>query len=149
MAFRKLSISLDDSLVRQVALRGMEPPAETDDVDRVPSPLLATQLERYYALMARDRARLRRLLSADEVALICDACNGTLWQPESIPLLYAEIEDALQDDLADKWRVDGPALVAKLKAMSAGELFALVDAVERFWNGSYHKTDVDWSAVLR
>jgi hypothetical protein len=40
---------------------------------------------------------------------------------------------------ADKWKVDGEALVERLHSMSYMELLAVVDAVERFWQGSYRQ----------
>ena len=108
-----------------------EPLAERGEYDHGGA-IVARDLGRYYALLARSLAALT--LTEAEASLICDACNGTLWEPHTIPLLWAAVDDAIRlNGLADRWRVDGAALVVKLRALSAGETFALADAVERFW----------------
>lgn len=91
-------------------------------------------LGRYLEALRRARAELRPQLSGPELALLCDVCNGTLFEPHAIPLLYAEIEDSLSDGYAAKWEVDGPGLVAKLRGLSYIQQAAIVDAVERWWN---------------
>lgn len=89
-------------------------------------------LERYYALLA---AELRTVsLTAAEALLLADALNGTLWEPHTMRLLWANVDDAIRlDGLADKWQVIGAALVAKLRALTSGQTIALVDAIERAW----------------
>lgn len=95
---------------------------------------LRRDLTRYHELLQRERRSLRDLLTPNEQALIVDFCNGTFWDAGSIPLLWASAEDAVRlDGLDGKWRVDGPALVAKLKALSYAGSAALIDAAERFW----------------
>lgn len=88
-------------------------------------------LERYYALLRRELRTVN--LSREEVLLLLDVSNGTLWEPHSIPLLWAEVEDGLADGLAEKWGVDGPAFVERLRGLTAGQAFAVVDALERAW----------------
>lgn len=56
-----------------------------------------------------------------------------LADPYSVQLLPAEIEDSVIDGFSEKWKVDGPALVEKLKAMDLRYLMALADAAERYW----------------
>lgn len=89
-------------------------------------------LERYYAALARELASLS--LTEDEMSLIRDASNGVYWSADSVGLLWAVVDDAITvDHLAEKWRVDGPALVAKLKALTYAQALALCDAAERWW----------------
>lgn len=90
-------------------------------------------LERYYAALAR---ALRDVtLTEAEASLICDAANGTLWEPHTLDLLWAEIDDAIRhDNLAAKWDVDGAELVRRLRDdLTPAERLAVVDAAERFW----------------
>lgn len=102
-------------------------------------------LGRYYALLARELAAVQ--LTEAEASLLCDAGNGTLFEPSSIPLLWAEVDDAIRGDGLDrKWGVDGPALVAKLRALTPGQHYAVVDAIERFWQPGHVE---DLSAQLR
>lgn len=95
-------------------------------------------LDRYYELLVSALASVS--LSAGEAGLIVDATNGTLFDPWSVAAqtLHYEIEDSLVDGLAAKWDVDGPALVAKLAGYSILQRAAICDAVERFWQDSYH-----------
>lgn len=88
-------------------------------------------LGRYYAVL---RDSLRDVdLTEGEASLLCDVLNGTLIEEASYRLLWAEIDDSLEDGVAMKWEVDGPALVRKLRAFSPGALMAVADAVEAFW----------------
>ena len=89
-------------------------------------------LERYVAIL--DSALASVDLTEAEAWLICDACNGTLFEPHTVSLLWATVDDAVRLNALDhKWGVDGPALVAKLRGLSYCQSLALVDAVERFW----------------
>jgi hypothetical protein len=101
-------------------------------------------LARHRALLAAELARCR--FTEAEATLLCEACNGAYWEPHSIALLWVEISDAIDSDaLAAKWQLAGPGrtdadhfeagaqLIAKLRALTPGQTFAVVDAVERFW----------------
>lgn len=91
----------------------------------------ARDLARYYALLERTRATLA--LTEAEASAVCDALNGTILDEHTVSLLWAEVDDACRVGLAEKWRVDGPALVAQLRGLSYAQCVALYDAVERFW----------------
>jgi hypothetical protein len=89
-------------------------------------------LERYYTALERELRDVA--LSENEVLLIVDACNGVLFEPHTIPLLWAEVDEAiLQDHLDAKWGVDGTTVVTKLRLLSYTQTLAVVDAVERAW----------------
>lgn len=121
----KLSITLQDSLMPELDARG-----ETR------SEILSRDLLRYYEALRDARRRLRDQLSDGEVGLILDALNGCwLQDAHTVGLIWAEAEDAIRLNRADqKWSVDGPDLVRKLRAMSYAELCALTDAAERWWH---------------
>jgi len=89
-------------------------------------------LERLYTLY--DRALRRTGLTLDEACLICDALNGSLYDARTSGLLPAGVRDAIQlDGLAEKWGVDGDALVQKLSALDEFSCMAIIDAAERVW----------------
>lgn len=90
-------------------------------------------LERYYLLLERELALVA--LSEAEWNLLRDASNGVIWEPWSAAtMLWANTEDAIRlDGLDEKWSVDGEALVRKLRNLSAGAVWAVIDAVERWW----------------
>lgn len=101
-------------------------------------------LARYRALLAAELARCQ--FTEAEAALLCDAGGGTFWEPHTIAQLWVEISDAIDgDQLAEKWQLAGPGctdaahfeagsrLIGKLRALTPGQTFAVVDAVERFW----------------
>ncbi len=124
MPVSKFSISLFSDAVAEIEKR---------EGDR--SSIVNTSLERYFAILSRARRRLADLLSDQEMGLILDVLNGTLFSDTiSLQLVYGEIEDSLPDGYAEKWEVDGPALVEKLRTLTYPENVALVDAVERWWS---------------
>lgn len=87
--------------------------------------------DRYYEIVRRSRIDL----PPPELDAIRDALNGWLAEPAATiaggPAL--EVEDALPDGLAERHGIDGPALVAKLRALTYAQEVALVDAVEQYW----------------
>lgn len=123
MPVQKLSFSLPPDLVAELDARGDER-----------SHTLTRHMERYLNILATSRRRLADQLNDQEIGLILDTLNGTLFsEPFSISMLPLQIRDALDDHLDEKWQVDGPALVEKLKALSYADQVALVDAAERWW----------------
>jgi hypothetical protein len=130
MPVEKYSISLMPDIAAAVALRSGE---RSTTINR--------SLDRYFAILDAARRRLAVLLDDQEMGLILDVLNGTLFaEPFSIQLVEHEIADALTErDLlgegyAEKWKVIGPELVGKLLGLTYPEQVALVDAVERWWN---------------
>lgn len=108
----------DVEIERELAARGDNP-----------NLVAKRDLERYYALLRQSLPTFSR----SEASLIVDALNGTLIEPHTARLLWAAIDDALYDGLAEKWGVDGLALVARLRRLTPFEALAVVDAAERYW----------------
>ena len=75
-------------------------------------------------------------LTEAEVNAIRDVLNGALLQPAAViaGAIVIEVEDALPDGLADKWGIDGPALVARLGALTYVQEVALLEQVEKYWS---------------
>lgn len=95
-------------------------------------------LGRYYQLIAEDLRSLN--LTEGEASLICDACNGSMWIEGGLhprTHIVANVEDSIAlNNLGSTWGLDEQQehrLVKRLRKMSAGQTFALVDAIERFW----------------
>lgn len=112
---------------------------------RNPGDAARSDLQRYYDLLGVALASVT--LEQSEAALIVDALNGTIIDQFAIQLLDASIEDSYHDGLAEKWNVDGTALLAKVRGWNLLQRAAVCDAVERFWANSYHVEDT--SARLR
>lgn len=94
-------------------------------------------LSRYYDLLALALAQVQ--LSPGEASLIVDALNGTAVDLVAAQGLPYEIADSLEDGLAEKWEVDGSALITKAHGWSLLQRIAVCDAAERFWSGAaYH-----------
>lgn len=110
--------------------------------DRMLAEVARRDLERYYTLLARALMAVREQFSEAEIELLVDATNDLMVRPETVHLIWAEVADALRDGLAEKWQVDGPALVEKLRGFTPSEMMALADAIERFWTGLYQMTDM-------
>lgn len=92
-------------------------------------------LERYYCQL---KLALPTFSEA-EASLIVDVQNGTMVEPHTAGFLWANVADALDDGYAEKWQVDGPALVARLRNLTPFEALAVADACERFWRGPYRR----------
>lgn len=109
----------------------------------------------YGLVMRADRAlsnarrTLRALLSPAEVALVADHANGTWYDETTLALLPHGVEDSIRHDgLAEKWGVDGPALVEKLAALDYGACWALVDVCQRYWSRVKSGEQADPGALL-
>src|SRR5690606_16279087 len=85
------------------------------------------KLQEYF--IALDTALRSIRLTEGEAMLIADALNGTLMDETNAYLLGAEIDDSLEDGLAEKWNVDGRALVARLRELSLIQCLAILDAI--------------------
>lgn len=106
------------------------------------SVVINRDLERLYTLYRRAIREVSLTLA--EAQLIIDALNGSLFDAQSAPMLWANIEDACNlDGLDDKWHVDGPALVGKLRGLNALQCMAIADAAERFWELPDGDRDLD------
>lgn len=121
----KLSITIDSELLPELDARGEER-----------SGVIRTDLGRYYRLLADARTRLRDLLTSAELSAVIDVQNGH-WYADILYAdeIWANVEDGCRlEGLAEKWQIDGPALVEKLKRLPLLEVHALADATVRFWH---------------
>lgn len=96
-------------------------------------------LTRYYDALALALSQVQ--LTINEAMLIIDALNGSFIDLNLAQLLHYEIEDSFGDGLAEKWQIDGPALLGKVRDWSLLQRIAVVDAVERWWGDAYHIDD--------
>lgn len=113
-------VSFQPAILEQLTLRGSR------------STVINRDLERLYTLY--DRALREVELTTGEACLVVDVLNGSLMDANTARLLWASVEDGIRlDGLAEKWGVDGKALVEKLKGLNDIQALALVDAGERFW----------------
>ena len=124
----KLQINITDETTAEIDSR-----ADAANRGIARSASVQESLDRYFYLLKEAKKMLKGKLTGNELALIADVCNGTMFQAWSIPHLYSNIEESIEDGLDKKWDVDGSALVATLEALSNEETFALVDAIELFW----------------
>lgn len=103
---------------------------EKDVMSRGENPNLVAQrdLSRYYGLLKASEPKL----SEKEFNLLCDVCNGTLFEPIYPGMLHAEAEDA-EPEYFTKWKVDREELLDKLSTLTVAQEIALIDRIERFW----------------
>ncbi len=132
MKTQRLSITIPAHTLAHVEARQARS-GEEQSYDR--SSIIAKSLDRYFYALAAARRGLRERFSAGEQGLLLDVANGALFaSPCAIGFLEHEVAAALVDGAAEKWHVDGPALMKKLKELSYAEKLALIDAAERWWN---------------
>ncbi len=99
--------------------------------------------DRYLETVRRHTPRL----AVNEWLAVFDALNG-VWAGDNAALAIQSLPYGVSDHLtlegaAEKWDVDGPALVKKLEALDWCQRLAVIDAAERFWARS------DWPADRR
>jgi hypothetical protein len=89
-------------------------------------------LERFLWLVDYEREHLR--LSPDEAALICEALQEVEQEPSLRWSVANVVANAIRErHLDEKWHIDAWELVNRLRGMNMGQVVALIDAVDRFW----------------
>jgi hypothetical protein len=145
MPSKKLSISLYPRAEAFAKARG-----DTYAGDNV-SGAVNRSLERYEAILDDGRSHLLEILSENEMALVLDVLNGTMFADTiSIHLVWVEVKDGIQlDGLDKKWNINGAALVEKIKSLPYPEKCALIDASERWWNFVASGNQPGWLDTLK
>lgn len=92
-------------------------------------------IDRYHEVIRRHRG-VEDLFSAAELNALRDVANGWLAEPAATIAggLAMELSDSLPDGIAEKWEIDAPALLAKLRALPYADELALVAGIEAWWN---------------
>lgn len=91
------------------------------------------ELSCYYSLLEEATAQLRTQFTDAERGYIVEVGNGCLFlRPEDRIYFPFTLEDALPG-YAAKWEIDGQALMDKVKGLDRLSLFALADAILRWW----------------
>jgi hypothetical protein len=89
-------------------------------------------LERYFWLVDYERGRLR--LSQDEATLVCEALRDAEHAFPGLWSVAKRVADNIRERERDaKEKIDGFDLVNKIRGMTPGQIIALADAVDRFW----------------
>ena len=102
------------------------------------SELLSRMMLEYMDALDDGLRQAQAKLTKSEASAILDVQNGAVTQPISMWLensLALQIHDSIPDGIAEKWKIDAPALVEKIQAMSQVERWALLDWAARFWAG--------------
>jgi len=99
----------------------------------------AYTLESFPALYRHTLIReLRGKFERQELLLMLDVCNGLVLTPGMAGQhLPADVSDGIAlDGLAEKWEIDGPALLSKLHPLSIFQLHCLEVWCRAFWEQS-------------
>jgi hypothetical protein len=90
-------------------------------------------------------------LSRNEWMACMDVMNGMftgMGEPTAVKFLWASVDDACSmEGLAEKWEIDGPALVKKLRALDTAGAIAVAEIGRRFWSRASGK-DADQALDL-
>lgn len=78
--------------------------------------------------------RCRPAFTQAQWSAIFDALNGTILEPDTIAALWMDVRGF--EGLGDKWNIDQDALTNELRSMDYGQLVAVAEAVERFWDAT-------------
>ena len=129
-------------------------PEEIEYLDRFGaerSAQLREDMDTLRSLIRESERRLAGKFTVAEGCLICDVCNGLLYQPEfaggMANILFAEVSDGmLLNELDKKWVVDRDVLIKKLQGLLALEAYVVLNWARLFW----HKyKDVDTEAAVK
>lgn len=119
-----------------------------EDLDKrgEPRSLVARDLlETLFAVYGRELKRTE--LTRGEALLLCDATKSTFFTPglagQEVRL---DAEEAIKgpERLAEKWDIDGDALIAKMANWTPGQQAAIADAIKR-WRTLENHEDYDTS----
>ena len=121
-----IHLRVPDDLLSKIELR-------SDPARGGISEAIRESLSRYYYLLDYERLKMQDIFTAEELSLMVDLCNGTVFQPHTvINGVSGNVADA-EDFYFEKWKCDRKELLAKLDKLMPCQHFALVDAIERFW----------------
>lgn len=97
-----------------------------------------TIFERYFDIIKVGRREVRKTFSDSELNLLCDICNGTMFEPfgmilenNGILMQYQDTIDIYGEQFNEKWQVSD--LSEKIKNLSKLGQIGLIDVVESFW----------------
>lgn len=91
-------------------------------------------LSRYFALIDDSRKGLQGKFTKEELGLLIDISNGTIFEARSLRGLLCNAQDCAPDGTWEKWGADENVLLDKLEALTLTDHAALVDACERWWH---------------
>lgn len=91
-------------------------------------------IDRYNEVVRRHRA-VEGLFSEAELMALRDVARGWIAEPAATIAggLALELSDALPDGIAEKWAINAPALIEKLRALPYADELALVAGIEAWW----------------
>jgi hypothetical protein len=99
-------------------------------------------LERFYDLLARNLPAF----TLGEALLLCEALNGVRCSPDT---LWGNVGAALEEvGLGERFSVDRLSLLTRIRNLSDIESQSVIDAIERYWIGPYHKSGEESRAAL-
>jgi len=105
-----------------------------------------------WSLLDRGMMAVRKILSRTEIMLIIDVQNGTFWDASQLPMwiqggLEHQVSDGIElDQLDQKWKISGPHLLEKIRAMGDLETVAILDFCRDMWRNN--SIDGHWEKEL-
>lgn len=130
-SYQSINVTKGSKLHRQIENRASDKYGETFNA------IANRDIERFYDLLEMQRRDLIKNFSENELKLILDASNGTLFDPVEVSVqnIHIGIEDAIEFDGLDvKWNVEGEQLIKKLSDIDYLTAMALIDFIEYFWH---------------
>ena len=132
-----VQVQLPESMIKEVKSRS------SDSLSKGVRVMLA----RYSYLLKTEREGLRVIFTPEELWLLADANNGTIYYPETIQDFNANAEDT-EDEKYEYFKVDRKVLMDKLGKLTQSQLHAMVDAIERFWEATSISSSTDPANLL-
>ena len=129
---KKSTIHIPATIVEAIDLDG--------DAGESLSGRIALIVERYRQIVADHAPELSR----NEWMACMDVMNGMftgMGDPIAAKFIWASVDDACSmEGLADKWEIDGAALVKKLRALDTAGAISVAEVGRRFWSRASGKS---------
>lgn len=127
--------SADESLQKQISQRGERGGIIVKDL-----------IENYLSWVWPSLFQSAKV-SKNEFLALCDLFNGTMLHSSISPRasIRMNVLDAASDGYDEKWDCDWQGLISKIADWDDANSFAVLDAIQKFWNDSetYAIPDID------
>ncbi len=105
-----------------------------------------------WAMLDRGLATARKKITRREAKLLLDVQNSTFFDSSQVSIwlhggLHHQVSDGIAlDGMDKKWEIDGPALLAKIAALTDMETIAMLDWCRWMWRN--HEAEGLWTEQI-
>jgi hypothetical protein len=134
MPATKTSIYLSDEMRKKLHVPPYGERGASESVSKI--------VDRYTSLMFTERKKVRDIFTQEEMNVMYNAGNGTVWEPADAIRngVLADIQDSTDSEIIS-FGADRKTLENKLLQLTTAQQFALVEEIELFWENVSQEKD--------